>query len=194
MIIELKKQKDTDSRGRKNSTVNDVFSAVSFVIRARGKDEVRPILTYMVVESDNDGKKTLACTDGRRLHFSNPIENLNFEPGLYRILKATPSLVWLDYLPPSPLIGTYPSWRQVVPTNATCETEVTYSQASGEFALCVDIHKATGAFFNLPYVIDCFPVGKYAKVIIAVEPAKDGLNAAIIRHEQGTAVLMSMHH
>jgi hypothetical protein len=91
------------------------------------------------------------------------------------------------------LIGPYPSWRQVIPTGATCETEVTYSQA-GEFALCVDIHKATGAFFNLPYVIDCFPVGKFAKVMIAVEPAKDGLNAAIIRHEQGAAVLMPMRH
>lgn len=99
-IIELKK--GTES-----------LDAFKWVAKAKGKDQIRKVLTILCVEKIPDTeeyKRLVVATDGRRLHVAK--FDGDCEPGNYRIIHANQSYMFLcadtDGM-------TYPKWQGVVP-------------------------------------------------------------------------------
>ena len=77
------------------------FNDVSWVLKARSKDESRPALLHVEVKKDS-----LCCTDGHRLHLLWE-NSLDIPPGIYEVMKSTKSEIILLRNEDGP---TFPDW------------------------------------------------------------------------------------
>jgi hypothetical protein len=93
----------------KLSSNSELFGDLSFVLRARSKDKIKPVFTLLCV-TDLDGQRIAACSDSRRLHFA-PCE---FEPGLYEVVKSTSKEIILNLTDQEH--GRFPDISKVIPT------------------------------------------------------------------------------
>jgi hypothetical protein len=92
-----------------------MFQEVSFVLRARAIDKIKPCYNHLYVEKENDDLK-LICTDTRRLHIFSLKEKENFnnfETGFYEVVKVNKQEIILNF------VGTdnfdFPNYKQIMP-------------------------------------------------------------------------------
>ena len=91
---------------------------ISYAIKFLSKDPSRFVLQHLHVTEDG---QTMVATDGRVM--TTVTLQCGMEPGLYKVLKSTKSLIWLDKLPED--AGVYPRWQAVMPAEDQFERKFT---------------------------------------------------------------------
>lgn len=98
----------TISKGNKN------FQKLKFVLKARSKDEIKPIFTKLYIEENEEGFKTLICTDSCRLHLLIDKDKFfkDLKNGFYDIIKNDSKEIVINE---SETDGKFPEYRQIMP-------------------------------------------------------------------------------
>lgn len=86
------------------------YDDIKFVIKAKAKDEIKPVFYNMYVDENG----VASCTDGKRLHCA---KETGLETGFYSVVKITKSEIILNKFETD--IGTFPNIKQVIPDDAS---------------------------------------------------------------------------
>ncbi len=132
------------------------FDRIAFVIRATSKDNTRPYLQVVHIESAKTGCR-LVGTDGKRLHsaeITQMIPSGDYKPVM---TKDTIGLAPLDYA------VQFPNWQRIVPTNTTMKGVIDLERTgfgrdeklTENLAIAFNaLTKQTGETINLRYLED----------------------------------------
>jgi hypothetical protein len=98
-----------------------LFNELAFVVKARAKEDTRPILTFIKVETKGD-KQYIIAANGYQLHIADITGKLGvfdtgLTDGLYKVISAAQSRIILE---PADYGGIYPNVWQLVPDNFPC--------------------------------------------------------------------------
>jgi hypothetical protein len=100
----------------------DFAFKINFLAQAISDDETRPFLNYIRIEPETNGGGLVGvCTDGRHLHTtvfnSGSTDFWGLTPGFWRVLKTSPSSVWIARVDDKETGGwVYPNWQKVIPS------------------------------------------------------------------------------
>lgn len=128
-----------------------MFQELSFVLRARATDTIKPCYNHLYVEKEED-KTKLICTDARRLHMLTIEDDDIFQAGFYEVVKHNKSELIINF------IGNdnfqFPNYRQTMP-------DLSGMTKTSEFAVSVKRFTETAIIYrdfykNFPNCSVCF--------------------------------------
>ena len=154
------------------------FDTLRWVLRARGDDPTRMVLQCLHV----DGDRTVVATDGRRMHYTDPLPGLDLAPGTYEVLGMDESEIHL-----TPHDGVYPHWRAVIP-----QTDKQEELKAAETSIYVaDIFAKAQTYIQHNYIFDAL-MREESSVMLNWKSDGDGLEAIRLDVAHGHAVIMPL--
>lgn len=141
---------------------NQNFQELKWVISARSKTGIKPVMQNMFVDEQN-----FVCTDSMRLHIfeseANFKEAFNFENGLYEIVSEKRGEITFNKLPED--FGQFPNYKQVIPKETEEFTAVSKSYGNNSRAISTIYRDFFGKYpeinlcFNVNFLNDILNIG-----------------------------------
>ena len=125
-----------------------MFQKIYFVAQAVSSDKTKPALACILINDEH-----IVATDGCRLHLVNQPEYHPLEPGLYKVVKYTKTVIILNSVE-SDTLPDYPDYQKVLPVAE--EMVVLDSPASAAASLAQVIRSRSTGAFDFKFFSDAF--------------------------------------